>query len=125
MGFELEDETKGIHSEEDNGYRAGQLLASPIVHDCLNCEDVRTPIRVLGGTDLLGSASPNAARTIVPPTKRASRPALVCAEVGLKNCSSRDMPPRKKAMPITRSRLESMLPTRDALTTVISPFVSA
>ena len=51
----------------------------------------------------------------------ASMLAAVCATVTLKNCSKRVTPPRKKDIPMTRSRLESILPISDVLTMVIWP----
>jgi hypothetical protein len=59
------------------------------------------------------------------PTANASKLAAVCATVWLKNCSWRLSPPKKKHIPMTRSKLERMLPIRDVWTTTTSSLVRA
>ncbi len=49
----------------------------------------------------------------------------VSATVLLKFCSTRLMPPKKKHMPRTRSKFESMLPIKEVLTMVIWPLIRA
>lgn len=56
---------------------------------------------------------------------RARREAAVVAAVTLKNCSSRRRQPKKKHIPITRSRLETIPPMSEVLTMVISSLVRA
>ena len=58
-------------------------------------------------------------------TYRARRLAAVSATATLKCCSTRLMPPKKKHMPRTRSKFESMLPIKEVLTMVIWPLVRA
>lgn len=57
---------------------------------------------------------------IKPPVASARRDAAVPATVTLKCCSERRSPPKKKHMPITSRRLESMDPTRDVFTMTVS-----
>lgn len=51
---------------------------------------------------------------------RDSKLAAVCATVILKNCSVRLIPPKKKHIPKTRSRLDSILPIKDVCTIITS-----
>lgn len=59
------------------------------------------------------------------PTARASKLEAVCATVILKCCSTRLMPPKKKHIPMTRSRFDNMLPIRDSCTISTSFFTKA
>ena len=62
---------------------------------------------------------------ITLPTANASKLAAVCAMVWLKNRSVRLSPPKKKHIPMTRSKLERILPMRDVWTTTTSFLVRA
>lgn len=59
------------------------------------------------------------------PTANARRLAAVCATTGLKCCSKRLRPPKKKHIPMTRSRFDSILPTSEVWTITISFLVRA
>ena len=50
----------------------------------------------------------------------ANRLAAVAATVSLKNCSSLRSPPKKKHMPMTRSKFDRILPISDVLTMMTS-----
>lgn len=54
------------------------------------------------------------------PTARARRDAAVPATVTLKCCSERRSPPKKKHIPMTRRRLESMDPIKEVCTMTTS-----
>lgn len=58
-------------------------------------------------------------------TANASILAAVWATVTLKFCSMRGIPPRKKDMPITRSRLDKILPMSEVCTMRVLPWTSA
>lgn len=59
------------------------------------------------------------------PTARARRLEAVWATTGLKCCSSRLIPPRKKHIPKTNRRFESILPMREVCTMTTSSATSA
>lgn len=56
---------------------------------------------------------------------RESKLAAVCATVILKNCSVRLIPPKKKHIPKTRSRFDSILPIKDVCTIITSSWTRA
>lgn len=58
----------------------------------------------------------NAVGMIRLATASAKRLAAVCATTGLKCCSRRLTPPKKKHMPMTSSRFDSILPISDVWT---------
>lgn len=58
-------------------------------------------------------------------TAKASILAAVWATVTLKFCSMRGIPPRKKHMPITSSRLDKILPMSEVCTMRVLPWTSA
>lgn len=58
-------------------------------------------------------------------TAAASRLAAVPAAVSLKNCSGLSNPPRKKHIPVTKSKFDRMLPIKEVLTMRTSPLVNA
>ena len=53
------------------------------------------------------------------PTAKDSKLAAVWATVTLKCCSTRLTPPKKKHIPMTKRRLDSMLPIKDVCTMII------
>jgi hypothetical protein len=53
---------------------------------------------------------------MTPAIATASRLAAVCATIVLKYCSWHLRPPEKKHMPMTRKRLDKMLPVRGVWT---------
>lgn len=59
------------------------------------------------------------------PTANANKLDAVCATTGLKCCSKRLSPPKKKHIPMTSSRLDNILPTSDVCTMTTSLFFRA
>lgn len=82
--------------------------------------DGRGSLPLDSGTTFVSSSAPdqawNAVGMIRLPTARERRLAAVCATTGLKCCSRRLRPPKKKHMPMTKRRLDSILPIRDVCT---------
>lgn len=70
--------------------------------------------------DVLSDHLWNAVGMIKLATARERRLAAVWATTTLKCCSMRSIPPKKKHMPMTRSKLESMEPMREVCTMMTS-----
>lgn len=77
------------------------------------------------GQDIPSDHDLNAVGMIKLLTARASRLAAVCATTTLKCCSMRLIPPKKKHIPMTRSRFDRILPIREVWTMITSLLIRA
>jgi hypothetical protein len=131
MGLELEDEIASVDTEKND--RCTARLCLLLDNDLLDfvalwpCRLTSSRFFTPSPVEPLSSASMlwKTVGMIREPMHSASSDAAVCATVTLKNCSSRLTPPRKKDMPRTSNRLESILPINEVLTIVISFLIKA
>ena len=126
MCFKLKEDVTCVDDKEEYGRAAGELGDLSIFEilciaevSAINQGEKQDNLRLPSAHDW------KAAGMIRLPTASASKLDAVWATVRLKCCLIRLSPPKKKHIPITRSRLDRMLPIKDSCTMSTSPLTRA